>query len=613
MILIKKSKKLGLFVALSVVAFGCNKDFHEVGANLFEDMTFETGRLTVPVTSLQQKLAVVQTDGLPIMQLGKITHPIFGQSEASFTSQFSIGATPQFGIFSQTREDEGSETDIQVIEEAETVTDVFLEIPFFNNREDDDNDGVINAFDVDPDDSSSDSDGDGISDLLETQSGLDPLNEDSDGDGILDEDDNDNEGYDAENKVYEVDSLYGNRQASFDLKVYELTYYLNSLDADNNFETVQQYYSDDDFFELGFYGEVLHDETIELNFQELRFNYEEDDEETPDVDETETVETRLTPRIRVPLNKDFFQTRFIDKEGSPELSSLTSLQQYLKGIIIRTENFSDELYMLLDLNNAIINIEYDYQSYNVKGTPEDESDDTVDTLQKTFSIALGGIQINNLRNDSFDGTIENQIEAGNRGEAAKRLYLKGGDLHGVIRLFEDENNNQDALLSQLRSNPWLINEANLVFYVAPESGPLIDKSLFASRIYLYNIEDGIPLTDYILDGNLSLESVKKNKQNFGGILEYDDTGKPYRYKFRITDHVSKILRKDSVNVDLGLVVTGDINSVVNKKGLLAPDQTQIEYPQAALLDPLGIVLFGSGVESNFVDKTPRLELIYTEY
>lgn len=613
MILIKKSKKVGLLVALFVLVLGCNKDFHEVGANLFEGMTFTTSRLNVPVTSIQQKLAVVQTDGLPIMQLGEITQPIFGKTKASFTSQFSIGATPQFGVFSQKREDEGSETDVQVIEEAETVTDVFLEIPFFNNQQDDDNDGVINAFDVDPDDSNSDSDGDGISDLLETQSGLDPLNEDSDGDGILDDDDDDNTGYDAENNVYEVDSLYGNRQASFDLKVYELTYYLNSLDADNNFETVQQYYSDDDFFESGFFGEVLHDETITLNFQELRFNYTEDDEETPDVDETETVETRLSPRIRVPLNKGFFQTRFIDKEGSPELSSLTSLQQYLKGIIIRTENFSDELYMLLDVNNAVINIEYDYQSYNVKGTPDDESDDTVDTLQKTYSIALGGIQINNLRNGAFDGTVETQIEAGNRGEASGRLYLKGGDLHGVIRLFEDQNNNQDSLLTQLRSNPWLINEANLVFYVAPESDPLIAESLFASRIYLYNIEDGIPLTDYALDGNLSLESVKKNKQNFGGILEYDDAGKPYRYKFRITDHVSKILRRDSVNVDLGLVVTGDINSVVNKKGILSPDQTQIEYPQAALLDPLGIVLFGSGVESNFVDKTPRLELIYTEY
>ncbi len=592
----------------SILILGCNKDYHPVGESLFENQIFSTSSLNVSVSTEQQQLDFFQADGLPLAQLGKIEQPIFGLSEASFTTQFSINATPRFGIYSQTAEDEGSETDIKIIPEEETVTSVFLEIPFFNNSSDDDNDGVINAFDVDPNDNQSDSDGDGISDILETQGGLNPLSEDTDGDGILDDEDTDNEGYDTENSVYQIDSIYGNRNATFNLKVYELTYYLNGLDADNNFETPQKYYSNEDYFENGFYGEVLHDAEIQLNFDELRFNYLEDDEETPDEDETEQVETRLTPRIRVPLDNNFFQTRFIDMEGTPELSSLAAMQQYLKGLIIRTDNFSDDLYMLLDIANAEIKVNYDYLEYNVKGTTDDTSDDTIDTVQKTYSLTLGGVQLNTLKNTVADGTVSVAVNAAQRGESNNRVYLKGGDLHSVITLFEGEEQ-----LEEFRGRSWLINEANLFFYVAPESDVLVQEGFFADRIYLYNIQDGNTLSDYELDGYLSNESIKKNKQNFGGILEYDDSGNPYRYKFNITDHVSKIIRKDSTNVDLGLVVTGNINSRVIKRGILTSDQQPVKYPRASIINPSGIVLFGANPEEPYADKKIQLELLYTEF
>ena len=55
------------------------------------------------------------------------------------------------------------------------VKKVFLDIPFFNNVDDDDNDGVINIYDVDSSDPYSDSDGDGVADVVETSNGQDPL------------------------------------------------------------------------------------------------------------------------------------------------------------------------------------------------------------------------------------------------------------------------------------------------------------------------------------------------------------------------------------------------------------------------------------------------------
>ena len=180
---------------------------------------------------------------------------------------------------------------------------------------------MINAFDVDSTSTESDSDSDGITDLIESQAGTNPLDPDSDGDGINDDVDTDNSGYDAANRVYEIDSIFGNKEAIFNLKVSELNYFFNSLDPNNNFESASMYFSGRDFYEEGFGLTTLHDAPIQLNFDELRFNFTEDDPETTDVDETTQVETRLSPRIRVPLDPSFFQEKIIDEEGNDPLAN----------------------------------------------------------------------------------------------------------------------------------------------------------------------------------------------------------------------------------------------------------------------------------------------------
>ena len=78
-------------------------------------------------------------------------------------------------------------------------------------------------------------------------------------------------------------------------------------------EKNKQYFSNTDLYEAGFFGATLCDTPYSLNFEELRFNYEEDDPDTEDIDEREKVQTRLSPRIRVPLDIDFFQQKILDK------------------------------------------------------------------------------------------------------------------------------------------------------------------------------------------------------------------------------------------------------------------------------------------------------------
>ena len=103
-----------------------------------------------------------------------------------------------------------------------------------------------------------------------------------------------------------------------------------------------------------------------------------------------------------------------------------------------------------------------------------------------------------------------------------------------------------------------------------------------------------------------------NKKIFGGLLEYDDNNVPYRYKFNITDHISNIIRNDSINFDLGLVVNADINNITPIKAVTESEQDLV-YPLTATLNPLGAILIGSHPDASSEDKKVRLELIYSSY
>ena len=591
----------------------CSKEFHPVGVSILNESVFDSDKLEVPIFSFQKKTDFFQTDGLPLAQLGEINHPIFGLSKASLTSQLAIPISdPVFGDISEQNENQ-TDDDPSKINENETVTGVFLEIPFFNNLNDRDNDGVIDEFDIGPDDPLSDSDSDGIADYLEIQDGTNPLSQDSDNDGILDGADQDNSGYDAENKVYQIDSIFGNKNASFNLKVYELTYYLSSLDPENNFESINKYYSNKDLFEEGFSGEILYDSIYSLDFNELRFNFSEDDSSTPDIDEREKIESRLTPRIRVPLDKNFFQTNFIDKEGSQELANQDNFSNHLKGIIIKGENFSDNLYMLLDISQASIKVEYEYDKYNKNGTEDDTSDDFIEKLNKSIPINLGGIKINTILNNNYDFEIENQISQSNQGNPTSKIYLSGSSgLHSKLNLFSSEKESSISL-NDLRNSNWLINEANINLYIDQLNFSLYSSLGIVNRLYLYNYEDSNPLNDYVLDETVSQNpnEVQSKKNYYGGILEYDDNGMPYRYKFRITDHIKRIIRNDSTNVELGLVITSNIDDI-SLRAAMVSDQI-IKYPSAALLNPLGVVLHGSHPDEENNSKKIQLEIFYTEF
>lgn len=588
-----------------MIFISCSKEYNTIGTDILRSDTFNTNVEYVNVAVKQKQIPPFRSIGLPIYQLGKMQDNIFGNREASFVTQLSLQESdPVFGITSQEKEDSGDSSNILIIEENEIIMDAYLDIPFFTNTYDTDGDGVIDIYDVDPNDIYSDSDGDGLADILERQNGTDPLDPDTDDDGILDNVDTDTINPNAGATLYDVDSIIGNKDASFKIKVQELDYFLSTYDPSNNFETFLNYYSDDTTIE-NFGGKILFDGEVEINTKEVVI-YKEDDPETDDVDESTEVQERLSPRIRIPIDKDYLQSKIIDNEGNIDLTNQDNFSLYFKGLIINAYDFSEPLMLILNYSESAINIVYEYDRYNRNDTTDDTTDDTIDRESKNFKINLLGNQINILKNDPYSSEITQALNSNS--EDLKRVYLKGGEgIMMEIDLFKDSSGND--ILNEIKSNGWLINEANLTMYIDKDAIGLNDELIEPSRLYLYDIESKSPLIDYFID-NSQGQKPKDQKIVHSGLIEIDEDKNGIKYKIRISEHVKNIIRNDSLNKKLGLVVSSDITNAINTE---LKNNNQLEYiPINSVINPLGTILYGPSPEPVNNDKRLRLELFYTE-
>ena len=602
--------KFSIILLSIIFVLSCNKDYYSVGIEIFDQQFDELKTKTFPIFSYQQSLDKVQTNNIASVQLGTFNDDFFGKTNSAFISQLDVFSLQTFGDFNQDQENEGSSTDIRVIDEDEQLTAVYLDLPFFNNTNDSDGDGVIDIYDSDPSDQQSDSDNDGIPDITESIAGLDPLSNDSDNDGILDINDDDNSTYNNESQVYEIDSIFGNRNASFDLKVYQLTYYLSSLDPNNNFESSKEYFSNDNFYQKGFYGKTLHDNTVTLNFEEIPVLFAEDDPNT-DPDELTQVNYFETPRLRAPLDVTFFQRYIMNQEGSDKLTNQANFNNYFNGIIVRAENFSDDLFMSLDVINAKLVLEYDYNFYNTNGT-DDLSDDVIERKKKVNTIPLGGVTYNLHEHTGYSQAIAEEVVASNDNIPSEKIYLNGTKFVSKLKLFSDDNSISSEL-KELKAKDVLINEANIVLHLDNN----IHKSNYQflpKRLYVYSYKDGEPVADYNKDFSQSFSptAVNANKFLFGGLLQYDSNNTPTSYKFNITNHISNIVRYDSLNIDLGLTTSYNIEDVTLKNGYFT-NLSRLDLPSPSIALPFPVALFGSSsADTDFLKKL-KLEVIYTEY
>ena len=600
-----------LAVVLALMAWSCDEELRTIGEGVIGGEPFTTGSLEYDVFFYYKWLVATQTNRLPLYQLGTFNDPIYGSRTARIVTQVAFqGASgnPTFGQLTQTQEDEAdSDEDPNTIQENETVERVFLYIPYQlppSSVRDNDGDGVEAGFDLDDDDPDSDSDGDGVVDNDERIIGSDPLdpNEDGTGDDFVPN---------TFPRSLVLDSIYGAttvQQGPINLKVTTSNFFLRDLDPDTDFRESQQYFSNQDF--SAFEGETLFDGTFEISNEEfIFFTADEDDPDTA-IDETQEVSSRLIPGIRVELDRDFFQTNFIDKEGQSELLSQSNFSNFIRGLQISIPD--TEIMFLLDLTQANISVEYSYQDY-ITTTQEVETVESSFTL-RLFHIVSGnsiGNAVNTYTSDAFPADITSQLDTG---ENASRIFLKGGAgaISEVLLFSEEEDTDTRGrnFIEEIRANNWIINEANLVFYVDRDAllaagGSVIEPP----RLYLYNAETNRPLYN-------SANEINDSEEPLGLFLSYDgilekEGGLGLKYTVRITDHLNNIVLRDSVNARLGLSLTSNISIIADAKAVGTVD-TEIDLPIMSNVNPFGTILIGNNVPASEENQKLKLEIFYTE-
>ena len=80
--------------------------------------------------------------------------------------------------------------------------------------------------------------------------------------------------------------------------------------------------------------------------------------------------------------------------------------------------------MLLDILNARIVIEYNYNYYNTNGT-DDVLDDTIDRKKASNVIPLGGVTINIYDHENFDQKILAEVNSSADNIPSEKIYLNG--------------------------------------------------------------------------------------------------------------------------------------------------------------------------------------------
>ena len=378
---------------------------------------------------------------------------------------------------------------------------------------------------------------------------------------------------------FKLDSIIGNKDVEFQLNIFELGTFLNTLDPTNPSQNMV-YYTDKNYQKITpslYTGSFKPNENDTVLYVErlkplLAGGFE--------VFTRDTIKKAdKKPSIKLALSAQKFKQLFVDKPAGSEFASQENFSKYFRGLYIEATPLSNPNSALLSLNfsDATVTI---YYSNDIKTTTNNVV--TTTRTKQNFVFPLGGIIANKIARDYSGSNAQPFLTNPNTTSGETKLYVQGSAGSMAIMKLDDN-------IKNLRNNKWLVNEASLLMYIDKNAA----SKNYPERLYLYDYDASNQIKDLFTEG----------PEMFSGFLERDKDSVPYRYKFRITDYISDILKKENTDelFRFGIKVfsPSDLPQSAN-------DTKFRDYSWT----PKGVVLHGN--RTNELDKRIRLEIHYTE-
>ncbi|MBB1140185.1 DUF4270 domain-containing protein [Myroides sp. WP-1] len=430
----------------------------------------------------------------------------------------------------------------------------------------------------------------------------------------------------VENEVTLYKLLNVTGDGTFNLEVYENGYFLQDVNPGTG--KTLDYFSDASAqYEQYKNPKLLNDSPNVKQNKSFEFTkqniiiYKYDDQGNIVKDETtgKPVEKeKMAPGLWLDLNKEHFQ-KFATSTFN--LNDQSQFKNFFRGLYFKaTGNSSTGALGLLNIGQGKLVLKYhqEVEEVNDEGQTIKKKQHLTATLP--FSKNADSDNTNaygeNL-NVSLNTTEGNKHTAlGNKKDGDAMLYVKGGE--GNVAVIDLFNKNDFEELKKLKEMNVLINDAILTVHVDETA---MNKNQIPERLYLYNYDNGTPISDFLNDNSAN---ASYSKLLFGGIYQAaneESKIKGNTYKFRITEYIRAILKnKELKSPKLAIAATFNYNEALTNtvaKGINSKLKTEIEntpenvtyVPSLSAMQPLGTVIYGTNTTSS---KKMTLQIFYTK-
>ncbi len=410
---------------------------------------------------------------------------------------------------------------------------------------------------------------------------------------------------------FTLNEIYGDETQEFQLKIYRLGTYLNRFDEVDPTQA-KKYYSDKVYNKLA----ELHSSNFKPNKNDTmllvtRADFFEDDGVTIDIDTIKA--TDLTPSIKFELDKTFFETNFVNGDEA-NFESFERFALFFNGLYIEATG-NEGSYTQLSFSGANMTIYYSNDILRDETDTDlnddgdtDDTDVPIRTKQK-MTFPLIGVLRNSVYERDYNTAIETNIQSAlntpNTVQGEQDLFIQGNAGSMVI---VDAFQGMD--LTQIRENNWLINEASIELNINQD----LSEEKVPTRLFLCKLDEN-PING-VYENKQILDIITEGEAVYDGNLQIEvtETGddviiRNIKYRFRITDYLSEVLKKDNPISPSKFAIkafnTTDIPDTAN------PEDTIVRNFS---FEPKGVTIYGNRYQSTDADydKRVKLEIFYSE-